>query len=86
MLGAISNQCLRELRSFFPGRHYFITNRTIEERLWLRPDEQTNRACIRALAVALCKYPSIKLIAFVILSNHFHLVLEADEIPRTIYL
>lgn len=69
----------RELRSFVPGRHYFITNRTIEERMWLRPDQETNQACTRALAVALNKYPDVKLIAFVVMSNHFHLVLQADE-------
>lgn len=69
----------RQLRHFVPGRYFFITNRTLEERYWLRPDPITNRACAHALSVAVRKYPNIKLIAFVVMSNHFHLVIQASE-------
>jgi REP element-mobilizing transposase RayT len=55
-----------------------VTNRTLEERCYLRPDELTNAAVVKSLAVALRSYP-VELAAFVFMGNHYHLVVRAGE-------
>ncbi len=68
----------RPLRWFVPVDYYFVTNRTLEERCYLRPDEKTNAAVLNSLAVALRVYP-VELTAFVVMGNHYHLVLRAQK-------
>ncbi len=68
----------RPLRWFVRKRHYFITNRTLNEHFWLVPDLETNNAILRALGAALRRY-RVRLVAFVFMSNHFHLVVQVEE-------
>jgi hypothetical protein len=67
----------RPLRHIKDNAIVEVTSRTIQERLLLRPSKEANEIILGILGRALEKHPGIKLHGFVILSNHFHLLLTA---------
>ena len=66
------------LRMFEPDRIYFVTNRTMQGRLLMRPSKDINNTIGGILAKGQQKY-NIEIFAFVFTSNHFHLMLRAPE-------
>jgi len=63
---------------FEHGRLYFVTNRTIQGRLFLTPSPRINDLVGGVLATAVSRY-HVRLCAFVFASNHFHLIASADD-------
>ena len=72
---------MRPIRLFEEDKLYFITNRTIQGRLLLRPSPLINKTIGAILARGLNLY-SVRLYAFVFTSNHFHIILSGH--PRAI--
>lgn len=62
-------------RRILPGATYLITRRCTQRQFLLRPDETTAAIFGYCLAEAAARF-GMRLIAFVALSNHYHLVLE----------
>ena len=73
----------RPPRVFEPDRLYFITQRTFQSRLFLRPSAALNGIVGGVLARALSLY-SVELFAFIIMSNHVHFIMrgEVGQISR----
>jgi putative transposase len=69
----------RKLR-FIPdqGALVEVTDRTLHSRFLLRPGPQLNPIIVGALVRAQRRYP-VRIIAFIFLSSHFHLILEVDD-------
>jgi REP element-mobilizing transposase RayT len=65
-------------RYFEPDVIYFITSRTIEGALFLRPSTETNNAIGAVLADAQARY-QVELFEFVFLSNHMHIALRSQH-------
>jgi REP element-mobilizing transposase RayT len=65
----------RPLRFVEPNSTVEITTRTIQGRFLLRPSPETNDAILGVMGRALSLYPEIQLHAFVVASNHMHLLL-----------
>ncbi len=63
-----------EPRRFLPGATYLITRRCSGRQFLLRPEDKVNRAVLYCLAYAAAK-TGVAIHGFVILSNHYHLVL-----------
>lgn len=61
-------------RQVLPGTVYLVTRRCAQRQLLLRPSRSTNDIFLYVLAVAVRRY-GMKLHAYCVLSNHFHLVL-----------
>jgi putative transposase len=61
-------------RQVLPGTTHFVTRRCFERRFFLRPSRLTNEIFLYVLAIATNSY-GIKLHAFCVMSNHYHLVL-----------
>lgn len=68
----------RPIRMFEPDRLYFVTNRTLQGRLLLRPSAHVNQLVGGILARALHLFPQVELFAFVVMSNHIHLIARAS--------
>ena len=68
----------RLLRMFEPHRPYFVTNRTVQGRLFLTPTPTVNRFVGGVLARALATY-RVSLYSFHFASNHFHLIVSAEH-------
>ena len=70
-------------RVFEPDRLYFITQRTFQSRLFLRPSAALNGIVGGVLARALSLH-SVELFAFIIMSNHVHFIMrgEVGQISR----
>ena len=66
------------LRMFEPERIYFITNRTLQGRLLMRPSKTINNTIGGVIAKAQKRY-AVDIFAFVFTSNHFHIMLRAKE-------
>ena len=66
---------MRPIRLFDESTLYFVTNRTTQARLLLRPSPLINETIGGVLVRSLHQYP-VKLYAFVFTSNHFHLILS----------
>lgn len=66
----------RPLRMYSNSGTYFVTTRTTQGRLLLRPSEETNLVVGGVLAQAVAMY-GIDLHAYVITSNHLHLLCTA---------
>jgi len=66
------------LRLFEPGTVYFVTNRTMQSRFFLRPTPEVHRIIGGVLARA-CNRFDVELFAFVFASNHYHLLLRAGS-------
>lgn len=60
-------------RRVLPGRTYLLTRRCLERRFYLRPDPKTCQIFEYLLAVA-CQRFDIQVHAYVMMSNHYHLV------------
>jgi REP element-mobilizing transposase RayT len=60
-------------RQILPGTTYLVTRRCSERRFFLRPSRRTNDIFGYVLAVAASRY-EIRVHAYCVLSNHFHLV------------
>lgn len=60
-------------RQVLPGTVYLVTRRCAQRQLLLRPSRLTNDIFLYILAVAVRRY-GMKLHAYCVLSNHFHLV------------
>ena len=60
-------------RQVLPGVTYLVTRRCLERQFHLRPGRITNETFLYILAVATRRY-HIRLHAFCVLSNHYHLV------------
>jgi len=69
-------------RQVRPGAAYLVTRRCVERRFFLRPSTLTNAVFRYVLAVSAARH-GIRLHAFCVLSNHFHLVLTdpAGQLP-----
>ena len=61
-------------RQILAGKTYLVTRRCSERRFFLRPCEQTNAIFRYTLAVVAQRY-NVRVHAFCVLSNHYHLVL-----------
>jgi REP element-mobilizing transposase RayT len=60
-------------RQILPGKTYLVTRRCSERRFFLRPSKRANAIFSYVLAVAAAKY-RIRVHAYCVLSNHYHLV------------
>jgi REP element-mobilizing transposase RayT len=69
---------MRPLRFLPPGHLVEVTSRTIHGRLLLRPDSPTCELIKGVLGRAQARY-RMRIVAFVFLSNHFHLLLLPDS-------
>jgi hypothetical protein len=67
------------LRWYQPDVIYEATTRTIQERFLLRPGRACRALILGVIGRALLLYPSVKLYAFVFLSNHYHLLASASD-------
>ncbi len=65
-------------RQILPGTTYLVTRRCSERRFFLRPSESTNAIFGYVLAVAASRY-GIRVHAYCVLSNHFHLVVTDPD-------
>ncbi|HZZ83107.1 MAG TPA: hypothetical protein VFE30_01115 [Anaeromyxobacteraceae bacterium] len=65
-------------RQILPGTTYLITRRCSERRLFLRPSELTNAIFLYVLAVA-AGIHNVRVHAFCVMSNHYHLVLTDPD-------
>jgi putative transposase len=61
-------------RQVLPGATYLVTRRCFQRRFLLRPSARTNQTFLYVLAVAARRF-GVRVHAFCVLSNHFHLVL-----------
>ena len=66
-------------RWYVPNTVYEVTNRTIQERFLLKPSEESRALLVGVIAMALQHFTSIRMHAFVFLSNHCHLLISAAE-------
>lgn len=55
---------------------YFVTNRCFQQRFFFRPSPEVNRIILGCLARAAATH-KVRIFAFVFMSNHFHLLLQA---------
>lgn len=68
----------RPIRHFEPGGIYFVTARTVQGRLLLRPSTLTNEIVGGVLARAIRLY-RVELFAFAVASNHLHLLVRSRD-------
>lgn len=69
---------MRPLRFLPPAHLVEVTSRTVHGRMLLRPDHPTCDLILGVLGRAQARY-QMKIVAFVFLSNHFHLLLLPDS-------
>lgn len=65
-------------RQVLPGTTYLVTRRCLHRQLLLRPSAATNALFLYVLAVAARRF-NVRLHAFCVLSNHYHLVVTDPE-------
>ena len=65
-------------RQVLPGTTYLVTRRCSERRFFLRPSKKTNDIFRYVLAVAASRF-DIKIHAYCVLSNHFHMVVTDPD-------
>jgi putative transposase len=65
-------------RLIVPGRTYLITRRCAGRRFLLRPDERTQAIFLYCLAEA-AQRCGIRVIAWIVMSNHYHAVVEDPD-------
>jgi REP element-mobilizing transposase RayT len=65
-------------RQVLPGATYLVTRRCAQRQLLLRPSPRTNAIFLFVLAVAARRF-NVRIHAFCVLSNHFHLVLTDPD-------
>ncbi len=66
----------RELRDTDPNNYRLISIRTLEARLFINPSSK-NRKLIGGIIARYQEYFQIKIYAYFVLSNHFHLLVKA---------
>jgi REP element-mobilizing transposase RayT len=66
----------RRRRHFRPEGIYFITNRCAGERYLLRPDDESRRIFLGAMA-RYAEIHDVEVFAYVMMGNHFHLILRS---------
>ena len=64
------------LRRFDPDQIYFVTNRTLQGRLFMTPTKGIKELIGGCLAKALSRY-DIEIYGYTFLSNHYHLIIKA---------
>lgn len=74
-------------RQILPGVTSLVTRRCFQRHFFLRPSKSTNQLFLYLLAVASSRF-GIKVHAFCVLSNHYHLVVTDPEalLPKFIQL
>jgi putative transposase len=65
-------------RQILPGASYLVTRRCSERRFFLRPSRLSNAIFLFVLAIAAKRF-GVRVHAFCVLSNHFHLVVTDPE-------
>ncbi len=65
-------------RQVLPGTTYLVTRRCSQRQLLLRPSTSTNDIFLYVLALAARRY-GVRIHAFCVLSNHFHLVVTDPD-------
>ncbi|MBN2525789.1 MAG: transposase [Deltaproteobacteria bacterium] len=76
---------MKPLRIHDSNYVYFVTNRTHQQRFFVLPTKENNKAIRYWLAKSKNKHGKhIEIYAFIFLSNHFHILLRdpAGELPR----
>lgn len=66
-------------RWYLPGTVYEVTSRTIQERFLVKPSEESRALLVGVIAMALRYFSSVRMHAFVFLSNHCHLLVSATQ-------
>ncbi|QDG51905.1 hypothetical protein FIV42_14500 [Persicimonas caeni] len=68
------------IRIYEDDAFYFVTNRCIEAKFLIRPDDdgEMQRICLACLAWAAQKH-EVEIFAYVFMSNHFHLLVRAPK-------
>ena len=66
------------LREFLAERYYFLTSRTIDSQLLLRPDPEVNEILGEWLVRAQ-QQTGIELVVYVVMSNHWHAIVRAPQ-------
>ena len=74
---------MRRHRHFLASKYWFITDRCVDERLFLRAGKEVHEVILAAMKLA-CERSGVALLAYVMMSNHWHLVLERTEDPWSI--
>jgi len=82
----MSQAAMSKPRCILPGTTYLITRRTSQRSFFLRPSEETNALFLYALALAAARF-NVLIHAFVVLSNHYHIVLTDTQgaLPRFVH-
>lgn len=65
-------------RQVLPGSTYLVTRRCAQRQLLLRPSDETNALFLYVLAVAARRF-NVRVHAFCVLSNHYHLVVTDPD-------
>lgn len=65
-------------RQILPGAVYLVTRRCAQRQLLLRPGPETNDVFLYVLALAARRF-NVRVHAFCVLSNHFHLVVSDPD-------
>lgn len=70
-------------RQVLPEKTYMVTRNCSQRQFFLRPCDEINQLFLYSLAVASQRY-DIRIHAFVVLSNHFHIILHdrCAKLPR----
>ena len=66
-------------RWYLPHTVYEVTSRTIQERFLVKPSEESRALLVGVIAMALQYFTSVRMHAFVFLSNHCHLLISATQ-------
>lgn len=69
----------RPLRRHPAGQSYLVTSRCHQARFFLRPDPELNHLVLEWLTRAQQLYPSLRILAVCVLSNHLHLVVRDER-------
>jgi REP element-mobilizing transposase RayT len=69
----------RSLRHVQPNSVVEVTIKTTQDRLLLRPSRKLNELVLGVLGRALAHYGGVRLFAFVVMSNHMHLLLQVAD-------
>ena len=76
----------RSPRYLPPGTSHFVTVRCIGAMFLLRPDAELNQIIGFWLARAATRFPGIRLLAAVALSNHVHLLLHDSTSELALFM
>lgn len=74
---------MRRRRQFAAAKYWFVTDRCVDERFFLRPDGELHETVVEAIKTA-CERSGVALLGFVMMANHWHLALESGKDPRSI--